>query len=575
MNVDTLYKVFKAVLASHEVTRLQVETSLWQVECAEHMTALNQALHKENRARLNIKDEQLKKIRNFFSERHHTEIDDDTNYPQAIYDDECEMLRAITTQADLVSRCLGPGARRELLASTGEGPYLPRFVGTLKNRDSITHALGGGCMDAGTDMDSNSDFDSDHGKDDDDHDRLIMPRPYPLFLWYRGPQQKSKAKVPKPPRGSGLNPSGEPAINQLRIPTEQLQMSYFGFDAHETTHNGTQSPSFDNQSSWDFFQNQPSFEVPPQGSYPDKHYSFQGATGSTASTSEIPQTDIMHMAPYPTTRPQIPSTIESSMSQIATLSTYTDPTPTIIVPDATINQTMKGAMKLVMHKLFSLNAMTVDKAPKKAMLTKVIQDSLPQCFGPNAMVTNFITSKCWGEVANAFETEEEQLERLKYIWALSGRELHGYTPGFLAGFEYLGCPTTQAKSSKLIPPHINLCSLDEQYEIHVQMDPFGGMSGNWKFLAIVKAMDDLTSSPDFKPEPSGTRCMYHKVAGVICMWWTSAAVKSKDEELHVNILIACIPDNAIITWRSATPKKRRGYNEEDNRDTIKQGADWY
>ncbi|KAG2102300.1 uncharacterized protein F5147DRAFT_776451 [Suillus discolor] len=180
MNVDTLYKAFKAVLASHEVTCLQVATSLWQVECAERMTALNQALHKENRAHLNIKDEQLKKIRNFFSECHRAEIDDDTIYPQAVYDDECEMLRTITTQADLVSRCLGPGARRELLASTGEGPYLPRFVGTLKNRDSITHTLGGGYTDTGTDMDSDSNSDSNHGEEDHHH-HGGQPGPQRLF----------------------------------------------------------------------------------------------------------------------------------------------------------------------------------------------------------------------------------------------------------------------------------------------------------------------------------------------------------------------------------------------------------
>ncbi|KAG1802615.1 uncharacterized protein HD556DRAFT_1437682 [Suillus plorans] len=45
-------------------------------------------------------------------------------------------------------------------------------------------------------------------------------------------QRKTKAKVPKPPRGSGLNPSGEPATDQLYIPTEQPQMSSFDFDAH-------------------------------------------------------------------------------------------------------------------------------------------------------------------------------------------------------------------------------------------------------------------------------------------------------------------------------------------------------
>ncbi|KAG1905856.1 uncharacterized protein F5891DRAFT_1182923 [Suillus fuscotomentosus] len=434
-----------------------------------------------------------------------------------------------------------------------------------------------------------------------------------LTICSHGPQQKSKAKVPKPPRGSGLNPSGEPAIDQLRIPTEQPQMSYFAFDAHETisqhghysgtqstgfddqstsqhghysgtqsagfddqstsqhghsysstqstgfddqstsqhghysgtqstgfndqstsqhghSYSSTQSAGFNDQSTWDFVQNQPSLEAPSQGSYP-KHYSqdsFQGLTGSMASTSmldttliqqgEIPQTDVMHMvgparlakrrggqrpmpptpqmAPYPTTRPQ---TTESSTSQIVMLSTHTDPTPAnIIVTDATIGQMMKGAMKVVTRELFSLNAMTIDKALKKAMLTKVIRGSLLQCFGPNTMIQNFITSKHQSEVANTLSVthgkdgrieikakfqhpfimsniiqfiwfslcqqflgkmEEEQLERLKYIWALSGAA--------------------------------TFCSLDEQSEVPVQVDPFGGMSGNWKFLAIVKAMDDL------------------------------------------------------------------------------------
>jgi hypothetical protein len=43
------------------------------------------------------------------------------------------------------------------------------------------------------------------------------------------------------------------------------------------------------------------------------------------------------------------------------------------------------------------------------------------------------------------------------------------------------------------------------------------------------------------------------------MWWTRAAVTSKGEELHVNILTDRIPNNAITTWRrSAIPNKRRG-----------------
>ncbi|KAG1784682.1 uncharacterized protein HD556DRAFT_1314857 [Suillus plorans] len=480
MNVDTLYKAFKAVLASREVTHLQVATSLWQVECTECMTALNQALHKENRAHLNIKNEQLKKIRNFFSERHRAEIDDNTNYPQAVYDNECEMLYAITTQADLVSRCLGPGARHELLASTGEGPYLPRFLF---------------CKD-----------------------RVKYPHMYYYINSQCGPQRKSKAKVPKPPRGSGLNPSAQHGHSYRGTQSTGFETT----PQHGHSYSGTQSPSFNNQSSWDFFQNQPSFEAPPQGSYPNEHYSFQGATGSTASTNG---------GPSKTRKETRESTADATNTTDGSLPNNppTDPIRNRKLnvadfSDATINQTMKGAMKLVTRELFSLNAMTINKALKKAMLTMVIWDSLLQCFGPNTMVTNFITSKRQGEVTNTFtmppviyrkrvvdkiamegnrltfmhiytfdqdgriqikakfqnsfimanvirfvwfslhqeflsKTEEEQLERMKYIWALSSTA--------------------------------TFCSLDEQYEIHVQMDPFGGMSGNRKFLAIVKAMDDL------------------------------------------------------------------------------------
>ncbi|KAG1891769.1 uncharacterized protein F5891DRAFT_1197465 [Suillus fuscotomentosus] len=164
MSFGTLYKAFKAVLAGREAARHEVATSLWQVEASERMSTFNQALHQENKTRLFLKDEQLKKIRNIFSERDRTEIDDDTNYNQAVYNDECEILRAITAQAEIISNHLGSSARRELLASTGETTYLPRFVGTLKNKDSITRALGGGCTEAGVITDTDTDTDS--GEDD-------------------------------------------------------------------------------------------------------------------------------------------------------------------------------------------------------------------------------------------------------------------------------------------------------------------------------------------------------------------------------------------------------------------------
>ncbi|KAG2134159.1 uncharacterized protein EDB93DRAFT_1107365 [Suillus bovinus] len=51
----------------------------------------------------------------------------------------------------------------------------------------------------------------------------------------RGSQRKGKAVVPKPARGSGLNPSGLPVADQLNLPAERPQMSAFDFDPYEQT----------------------------------------------------------------------------------------------------------------------------------------------------------------------------------------------------------------------------------------------------------------------------------------------------------------------------------------------------
>jgi hypothetical protein len=173
MSFDTLYKAFNAVLASHEAIHHEVATSLWEVEASECMTAFNQALHQENKNQLNLKDEQLKKIRNFFSEWDCTENDNNMDYHQVIYNDECEMLRTITAQAKIISKCLGSCARRDLLDSTSEAPYLPCFVETLHNRDSITCALRSVFMDG---TDTNTDTNSNFSEDDDSSGRPDQQR---------------------------------------------------------------------------------------------------------------------------------------------------------------------------------------------------------------------------------------------------------------------------------------------------------------------------------------------------------------------------------------------------------------
>ncbi|KAG2346738.1 hypothetical protein BDR05DRAFT_997145 [Suillus weaverae] len=385
----------------------------------------------------------------------------------------------------------------------------------------------------------------------------------------RGSQQKSKAKVPKPLRGSGLNPSGESATNQLNILTEQPQMSFFSFDAH--------APSIwqDDDDRDAPMSSAGNTSLHPLWSYGDMQGGSQGTFDnySQGGPSQVPQTDVMQgpsttasMSTSDTTliqQGEIPQTdvmqnidqpaVDTSMSQIATSSTsHQDPTR-IRLSNDTIDEAVKAAMKLVTHELFDKDAMTTDKVTKKAMLMKVIHDAVPRCLAPNITFKDFITSKhrriianvlsvtrgrfmefarkgifnayrlfpplhsttppityrkCviekittdadglvfmhiytfdqdgWVEIKARFqnlfimsniicfiwfglrqeflsETEEEQLQNLKYMWALAGTA--------------------------------TFCSLDEQSENKVQVDRFGGMACNRKFLAILNLTRTLAT----------------------------------------------------------------------------------
>ncbi|KAG2093733.1 uncharacterized protein F5147DRAFT_657355 [Suillus discolor] len=493
----------------------------------------------------------------------------------------------------------------------------------------------------------------------------------------RGPQRKTKAKVPKPPRGSGLNPSGEPATGQLHIPTEQPSMSQFNFDAHapsggvptpissgSTSFYGwnMQDADLDSRfpqgqfphgqyygasSSEDPFQGS-SFESLPQGSshnFPSSSTPLQG-TGTSTSASEmtliqrgeIPPTDVMHtmgpprdttrrtrrampptprMIPYPSTRLQgnsesLPSAVEDSTPQSVTSST---PQPTRIkLSDDIIGQSIKTAMQLVTRELFGEKAMAIDKAAKKIMLNKVIWDSVPRCFAPNATFENFITIKHRNDVANALsstrgkfadyvrkgvlhayrlfpplhitapavlyrkclidkitkdgdglafmhvysfnqveikakfqntfimtnviyfvwhgmhqeflgETEEQQIENLKFMWALASTA--------------------------------TFCSLDGQYEVPVKVDNFGGMGSNRKFLYILSAMNNLSGDE---------RVQFHNFLRLVdspmahALWRMTSSLISSLYDSQVPGQRVDVCDSP--TWSSVSPSHCEAQTEE-------------
>jgi hypothetical protein len=77
----------------------------------------------------------------------------------------------------------------------------------------------------------------------------------------------------------------------------------------------------------------------------------------------------------------------SQSFQDTTAGTSTSEVMLIQLGEIPHTEVMKMAMRLVTRELFGENAMSTDKTAKKNMLTQVIWDSVPCCFGPNGEIT--------------------------------------------------------------------------------------------------------------------------------------------------------------------------------------------
>ncbi|KAG2049490.1 hypothetical protein BDR06DRAFT_999159 [Suillus hirtellus] len=120
LSLATLYKAFKAKLASRKAARQRLLTvTQWELEEAEHYTAFLEALRVESKQLLGLEDAKLEKMREWFPSHNLTEVADDTNYLQAVYEDECELLRFLSSQAKQVSTILGK--RSDDISSTSTG----------------------------------------------------------------------------------------------------------------------------------------------------------------------------------------------------------------------------------------------------------------------------------------------------------------------------------------------------------------------------------------------------------------------------------------------------------------------
>ncbi|KAG1908306.1 uncharacterized protein F5891DRAFT_973748 [Suillus fuscotomentosus] len=249
---STLYKGYKAKLAARETARQRLVVTAWEIEESERFTAFLDALHSENEERLGFADEELQNFRRIFSERDRTEVDDDRDYLQAIYEDECEILHVTSAQAEQISKILGSRTKDAFLQS-GPADSQSRFPSLeIHDDDDIV-------------LDDSSDLDSEE-------ECLGAP----VGAGEAPDDVTSSTTICMPFQSrSGLNPSHVPADTQMCLSDEQPHEPMANiFNPHDGFSSSTR---YDNYNS--FSAHAPSGYVP----------SFHPA--HTYDTHTVPRTD--------------------------------------------------------------------------------------------------------------------------------------------------------------------------------------------------------------------------------------------------------------------------------------------
>ncbi|KAG1864379.1 hypothetical protein F4604DRAFT_1683383 [Suillus subluteus] len=245
---STLYKGYKAKLAARETARQRLVVTAWEIEESERFTTFLDALHAENEERFGLADEELQSFRRFFSERDRVQVDDDRDYLQAIYEDECEILRVTSAQAEQISKILGSRVKDAFLQSGTAESQSRLSSPEIHDDEDNGHII----LDDSPDLDSEEEECLGVGAGEPPHDVISsiirMPfqswscnmhaakcyadiylypppllRPQPLESRQYMPPKRAKGKttIPKPTRGSGLNPSHLPAETQMHLSDEQ------------------------------------------------------------------------------------------------------------------------------------------------------------------------------------------------------------------------------------------------------------------------------------------------------------------------------------------------------------------
>lgn len=135
MRPSTLYKGYQAQLAARETARQRMLATAWEIEEAERFIVFLNAMHADNKDRLKFTNDQLHSFRSLFSQRDCTDVDDDRDYLQVVYEDEYDILKAISSQAEHVAKVLGSCVSKSFQSGVGASRFSSSQPGVIDDED--------------------------------------------------------------------------------------------------------------------------------------------------------------------------------------------------------------------------------------------------------------------------------------------------------------------------------------------------------------------------------------------------------------------------------------------------------
>lgn len=248
--------------------------------------------------------------------------------------------------------------------------------------------------------------------------------------------------MPKPPRGSGLNPSGQSSSDQLNVASEQLRMPDRMFDPYSDGTGGWQRTLDDNMTPQFCIDDDGNFDIdalygrmmlPPQASGSSLPRSardtsdggvqlvpaFKPTNPTMMRRGEIPLGDVVHtIGPARTVRratrqvsmPSTPYTIPQALPSTADAQRPTETeTPTVadtgtVIPPSSVSppsvtitkevrdQIVGDARRDIVGSLFTENAMSQTSADRKNLVKSAIMRACPRFSALNVSF-NAIISK--------------------------------------------------------------------------------------------------------------------------------------------------------------------------------------